>query len=153
MDEKTQKQQKTQKSDQLWISEILKSAKFPRSDRFVLASKKNPEIQNFVRHVEINHLLKTLTVDVFELMNNDEIYPHDWLNKSVYNESHVDDMTLFTFDGCGDILYTIDFLEVKTFDISTKFSYDDSGIVTHRVQMTFSKMTKPNLSRKSLDGF
>lgn len=132
------------------IPDILQSPTtvFPRTFRFLLVSKRNPDFQNFVRRVEIDTFSNSITAYVMELTSKGKTHPHEWLDQ-ISDKTYSDDMSLLAMDGCGGVLYTLEFDEVKAYSEKVIYNYDDSDVVTHKIEFEYASMKRT--SPKSLD--
>lgn len=143
-------EKKDKKSQNMGIPDILKSplTVFPRTFRFLLISKRNPDFQNLVQRVEIDTFSNSMTVHVLEMTLRGKTHPHDWLDQ-ITDQTYSDDMSLVAMDGCGQTLYTLDFDQVKAYSEKTVYNYDDSDVVTHKIEFEYANMKRT--SPKTLD--
>lgn len=111
---------------------------FPRTFRFLLTPKKNPEIQYFTCKAEISYSAKTLNVSVYERQH---LQAHDWIMAMITEDSE-DDFVLQAMDGCGYKLYVLELRGVKLTGHKVGYDYSSSDVVTHQLNMSYREMVK-----------
>ena len=112
---------------------------FPRTFRFLLIPKKNPDLQYLVTKATIDFYQKQIDTFVMETAPN--LDAQDWVIK-MGEDKYVDDYYLIALDGCGEKIYTLEFKDVSAIWHNVEYDYEKSDVVTHHVGLEFEKMTR-----------
>lgn len=120
------------------IGPIGREQVFPRTFRFLLTPKKNPEIQYFTSKAAVSYSSKTLDTSVYERQH---LQAHDWIMEML-TDGYEDDYVLTAVDGCGHKLYVLEFRGVKLTGHKVGYDYASSDVVTHQLSLTYREMVK-----------
>ena len=122
---------------------------FARSFRFTLESKLVSHLESFVKVVKPKFVDKTLYFEVYEVSVKydgvvfcEQVY--DWVN-SMYKETD-EELTLTTYDGCGNSLYEFKFYGLKTIKHDfNDFDYSSSDVLMQKVLLSYDKVVRKSL--------
>lgn len=115
----------------------LKTAIFLKKNRWTLES--NHFTPENVASVRIDHYNKYLDIKFRDVILDEEHYLEvlKWLNSDIKNET----LRFNAYDGCGAILYSIVFSNIKICSNTSEFDYNSSEESTRDVLIGFEKET------------
>jgi len=109
---------------------------FVRQFRWTLGSKVLDE--HFVKNVKFDFKSQTLHLEAYEVVCNDTINIHDWLESDLSKE------TLFftTYDGCGHPIYTYEISDIALESDTAVYDYAASDEVTRKLSLTYGNIKR-----------
>lgn len=115
----------------------LQTAIFARKNRWTLES--NHFLPENVVSVKIDHYKKFLDVKFRDVIFDEKHYLEilKWTKSDTKNET----LRFNAYDGCGAILYSIVFSDIKIYDNVSEFDYNSSEESTRNVIICFEKET------------
>lgn len=118
---------------------------FPRSFRFTFHPESNNDLHWRVTKVNVDYVSRRIALALYEL---DDLSTHEWLTYLLGKKAK-ETVTIRTYDGCGNELYSLKFKNIKLESHYVPYNYASSEAVTHRITLTFDgveaiKPTKPD---------
>lgn len=113
---------------------------FPRTFRFLFIPKKNPDLQYLVTKISIDFYQKSMDAQIMEIAPT--LDSQDWIINMGEDRDYIDDYTLIALDGCGNMIYTLSFQDVKAIWHNVEYDYAKSEVVTHHVGFEYEKMER-----------
>lgn len=112
----------------------------PRQFRWTLEPKTNPGLKLWFRSVEHDMVSHTLKISSYETSKS-EI--DQWLNAFLPGKQISDDiLTLTTYDGNGNELYSFLFCDLRLRKHKSSYDYTNSDVVIHKFLIEYSRYGK-----------
>jgi len=119
---------------------------FVRKFRFTLESPMVADLHQFVTHVHIDLVKKTIDTGIYEIVEpiNGETKPFceivaTWLDCLT---CETDELTFTTYDGCGESLYEILFKGVRVVEQNLDFDYSVSDASVQAVKFSYDSCVR-----------
>ena len=116
---------------------------FPRQFRWTVASKNCDLAKEYSIKFKSNYVKKTIRFKLMELIAPDgkDCPVDEWIRETILNKNK-DDLTLTTYDGIGEKLYSLIFSGIEIIDHKSPYDYKSSDIVCHDLKIRYSKVER-----------
>lgn len=106
--------------------------------RFRLFPQSRPQIDSFVKSVELSIAQESLEVKFYETVDPST---HNWIT-SMAEEGRVDKLVFISYDGEGKNQFEMHFEGCQMIDHTITYDYGSDDLAIHTVYLAFKKMTR-----------
>jgi hypothetical protein len=122
--------------------------RLPRQFRWTLRSEQHPDIENWMRFVNLDLSNRCLDIQVME---DPELKVYSWVSSFPHKRLSRDGKTptdafdkliLSCYDGLGKVIYALKLSHLRLIEHKCPFDYDSSDVVTHHLKVEFDYTEK-----------
>ena len=117
---------------------------FVKENRFLINVAGSPSLMNFIKAFEADYHEKVLEIETYETIDG---VCHDFILGGYRGTSLI---TQTVLDGCGNVLFNIEFSALRLCGHKIKYDYAKGGVPVHHMKITFEFMKRiPNSATPS----
>lgn len=113
---------------------------FPRCFRWTFHPINHDDTRWWFQKIKVDYKEKVMEIKVYDDVDGQV---HGWLEDVMYDAASRQ-AQLRHYDGCGRLMYTVDFIGLEVMTHNIQYDYATSDVLTHTLKLSFKRSKRTN---------